>query len=137
VADPLDMALPVVVVVMTMLAGILFNLLIWFVVIKSFRGLAYRVGVHFYLAVRQLGGRRSGYISATALVAMWGISASSCNLITTLSVMGGFGEDLKSKILGTRSHVVIDRPGGEVMHQEEVVDRVSGIDGVVGVAPWV
>ena len=130
--------LPIVAVIAaTMLAGILLNLGIWFVVIRFFKGLASRIGVHVYLAVRQLGGKRSGYVSATALVAMWGISASSCNLITTLSVMGGFGEDLKSKILGTRSHVVIDRPGGEVMEYEQIIGGVSSIEGVVGVAPYI
>lgn len=130
--------LPIVLVIAgTMLAGILCNLGIWFVVIRFMKGLASRLGVHLYLAVRQLGGKRSGYVSATALVAMWGISASSCNLITTLSVMGGFGEDLKSKILGTKSHVVIDRPGGEVLEYEKVIERVSSVEGVVGVAPYI
>ncbi len=130
--------LPIVgVIAVTMIAGILLNLGIWFVVIRFFKGLASRIGVHVYLAVRQLGGRRSGYVSATALVAMWGISASSCNLITTLSVMGGFGEDLKSKILGNKSHVVIDRPGGEVMEYEGIIDAVSSIEGVIGVAPYI
>ena len=86
--DPSAILPIVLVVAATMLAGILCNLGIWFVVIRFLRGLASRMGVHVYLAVRQLGGRRSGYVSATALVAMWGISASSCNLITTLSVMG-------------------------------------------------
>jgi lipoprotein-releasing system permease protein len=120
-----------------MLAGILCNLGIWFVIIRFFKGAASRLGVHLYLAVRQLGGKRSGYVSATALVAMWGISASSCNLITTLSVMGGFGEDLKNKILGTKSHVVIDSPGGEVIDYAEVMKRSAAIEGVVGVSPYV
>ncbi|MBW2260669.1 MAG: ABC transporter permease [Deltaproteobacteria bacterium] len=125
------------VIVATILAGILLNLGIWFIVIRFFKGLASRIGVHVYLAVRQLGGKRSGYVSATALVAMWGISASSCNLITTLSVMGGFGEDLKSKILGTKSHVVIDSPGGEVLEYEQIIEGISSIEGVVGVAPYI
>jgi lipoprotein-releasing system permease protein len=134
----LSASLPIVgVIAATMLAGILLNLGIWFVVIRFFKGLASRIGVHVYLAVRQLGGKRSGYVSATALVAMWGISASSCNLITTLSVMGGFGEDLKSKILGNKSHVVVDRPGGEVQEYERILEDISSIDGVVGVAPYI
>jgi lipoprotein-releasing system permease protein len=137
VTDPAAILPIVLVVAGTMLAGILCNLGIWFVVIRLLKQLASRLGVHLYLAVRQLGGRRSGYVSITALVAMWGISASSCNLITTLSVMGGFGEDLKNKILGTKSHVIIDRPGGEVVDYERVMQSVSALKGVVGVAPYV
>jgi len=137
VTDPAAILPIALVIAGTMAAGILCNLSIWFVVVRLLRGLASRMGVHFYLAVRQLGGKRSGYISATALVAMWGISASSCNLITTLSVMGGFGEDLKKKILGTKSHIIIDRPGGEVLDDQEIVERVARVEGVVGVAPYV
>lgn len=127
----------IIVILVTMVAGILLNLGIWFVVIKAVRGLAVKLGVHTYLAVRNLGGKRSGYVSATALVAMWGISASSCNLITTLSVMGGFGEDLKRKILGAKSHVIIDKPGGEVLAYEQIMDEISEVPGVVGVAPYI
>jgi lipoprotein-releasing system permease protein len=131
-------ALPAVAVIaVTMVAGILLNLGLWFVVLKAVRGLAARLGVHLYLAVRNLAGRRSGYVSATALVAMWGISASSCNLITTLSVMGGFSEDLKRKILGTRSHVVIDKPGGEVMDHGRIMEEIAEQRGVVGVSPYI
>ncbi len=127
----------IIVITITVVTGILLNLGIWFIVIKAIKSLAARLGVHLYLAVRNLGGRRSGYVSVTALVAMWGISASSCNLITTLSVMGGFGEDLKRKILGAKSHVVIDRPGGEVLEYEDVMRLVSEQEDVVGVAPFI
>ncbi len=110
--------LPIVIVVAcTMVAGILLNAGVWFVVIKLMRGLVRHLGVPLFLAVRQLGWKRSGNVSATA--------------------MGGFWEDLKRKILGTKSHVVMDRPGGVIEDVDGIVTRVRAVDGVVGVSPYV
>ena len=39
------------------------------------------------------------------------VSVSSCALTTTLSVMGGFRQDLKRKILGNNAHIVVDQDG--------------------------
>jgi lipoprotein-releasing system permease protein len=45
---------------------------------------------------------------------MAGVAVSSCALCSVTSIMGGFGADLKRKILGNNAHIVVDvtRPGG-------------------------
>ena len=59
-------------------------------------------------------------------------------LIVVIAVMSGFGKDLRDKILGTNSHVVvtnITRTGME--NYESIIDKVSKAEGVNAAAPFI
>jgi len=57
-------------------------------------------------------------------------------LTVVLSVMSGFEGDLKAKILGTRSHGVLQKYGeNDFTEWRSVRDRVLGVPGVVGATP--
>ena len=42
---------------------------------------------------------------------MLGIAVGVAALIVVLAVMNGFDEDLKSRIIGTRAHLVVEKEG--------------------------
>jgi lipoprotein-releasing system permease protein len=67
-----------------------------------------------FVAARHVRATKSGFLTVISVLSILGVCLSSCALCTVTSVMGGFGHDLKDKILGNNAHVVVDpkRPGG-------------------------
>ena len=51
--------------------------------------------------------RRNGFVSFIALVSLLGIMLGIASLIVVISVMNGFGNDLRERILGSSTHLVI------------------------------
>lgn len=60
------------------------------------------------VALGHLRGRKSGYLKIMTLVVLLAITMANWTLPTVLSVMGGFGDDLKQKILDATAHVLVD-----------------------------
>ena len=86
----------------------------WYLTVRILDALGRRLRFHEFIAVRHLRGRKSGFLTAIGILSILGVSFSSCTLTTVLSVMGGFSNDLKQKIIRTNAHVVIDKFGGDV-----------------------
>ena len=60
------------------------------------------------VAVRHLRGRKSGYLKLMTVVVLLAMTMANWALPTVLSVMGGFGNDLKQKILDATAHILVD-----------------------------
>src|SRR3990170_1867418 len=58
--------------------------------------------------------KRSHFISIISLISILGITLGITALITTLSVMNGFGKELRGRILGVISHVTITESTGQL-----------------------
>lgn len=67
-----------------------------------------------FVGARHVRATKSGFLTVISVLSMAGVAVSSCALCSVTSIMGGFGADLKRKILGNNAHIVIDvtRPGG-------------------------
>jgi lysyl-tRNA synthetase len=67
-----------------------------------------------YVGARHVRATKSGFLTVISVLSMAGVAVSSCALCSVTSIMGGFGADLKRKILGNNAHIVVDatRPGG-------------------------
>ena len=96
-----------------------------------------RAGFRPLVAARLLRARKSGFLTIIGVLSILAVSFSSCTLTTTLSVMGGFRDDLQQKILGNSAHVVIDREYGTWDGWGPVLDRVRAVEGVEGASPYV
>ena len=81
--------------------------------------------------------RRSHFISFISLISIAGITLGITALITTLSVMNGFGKELRSRILGVISHVTITEQGGRLADWRAVAERIRAEPHVTGLAPYV
>jgi lipoprotein-releasing system permease protein len=71
----------------------------------------------------------------TAL-AMYGLFIGTGALVIVLSVMSGFEQDLKKKILGSNAHIVISEIDSQFPDYAEVRDRVAKVPGVIGASPY-
>ena len=58
--------------------------------------------------------RRTHFISFISLTSMLGIALGVTALITVLSVMNGFEQELRQRILGMASHATVSEFGGKL-----------------------
>ena len=90
------------------------------------------------IGLRYLRSRRKRrFISAISIISITGVAIGVMALIIVLSVMTGFESDLKEKILGTNSHLVVLQYGGFMPDYEEVIEKVKRYDDVVGATPFI
>lgn len=66
--------------------------------------------------LRPQGG--ATFIFHLTLISMGGVALGVASLITVLSVMNGFGNDLRAKILQGKSHILIQYPEGQGHYRE-------------------
>ena len=90
-----------------------------------------------YTRAKRRGAGRNRFISFISMISMAGIALGVAALIVVLSVMNGFQEELRSRILGVAAHAQIVGEGDELANWPLVVKSVSGQPGVVALAPYV
>lgn len=91
-----------------------------------------------FISLRYLKAKRKQiFISVITFLSMAGVALGVTALIVVLSVMSGFEEDLKTKILGTNAHMVILQHGSPMRHYGEVLQRVQDTPGVTASTPFI
>ncbi|MEA3410572.1 MAG: lipoprotein-releasing ABC transporter permease subunit [Pseudomonadota bacterium] len=81
--------------------------------------------------------RRNHFISFISMVSMLGVALGITVLITVLSVMNGFQEEVRVRILGMASHATVTGFNGRLADWEGLADRVGEVIKVAGAAPYV
>ena len=81
--------------------------------------------------------RRNHFISFISVISMAGIALGVMALIVVLSVMNGFQEELRGRILGVASHMEISGPGGQLADWPGLAAQVARHPEVRGTAPYV
>ena len=86
--------------------------------------------------LRSKGGR--GFLSLLTVIAMAGMAIGVMALIVVLAVMTGFEDELRSKILGTTSHIlVMDVSGRGIENPERALEVARGRPEVRSATPFV
>lgn len=88
------------------------------------------------LALRYLRPRRT-FVSVITLISVVGVALGVAVLIIVLSVMSGFSQDLREKILGFNSPIQISVYDRAMDNYEQVMRVVSSNKNVTGVSPFV
>ena len=81
--------------------------------------------------------RRNHFISFISLASMLGIALGVMALIVVLSVMNGFQEELRTRILGVAAHAQISGPDNVLADWQSVAAQASKHPEVAAVAPYV
>jgi len=97
-----------------------------------FRPLAVSIGLRYTGAKR-----RNHFISFISSISIGGIALGAAALITVLSVMNGFEQELRSRILGMASHASISGFREPLHDWERVASQAGKHPDVIGVAPYV
>ena len=81
--------------------------------------------------------RKNHFISFISMTSMIGIGLGVAALIVVLSVMNGFQEELRARILGVASHIQITGANNSLENWSEVADAAQPSAHVLGVAPYI
>jgi lipoprotein-releasing system permease protein len=91
-----------------------------------------------FVAMRHVRASKSGFLTVISILSICGVALSSCALCGVTSVMGGFGQDLKRKILGNNAHITIDTNAiGGFNDWDDVLTNVRLVPGVAAATPVV
>jgi len=80
--------------------------------------------------------RRNGFVSFIALLSMLGIALGVAALIVVLSVMNGFGKELRERTLGMTAHATVTGQDGRLDDWLSMQARVSKHSNVLASAPF-
>jgi lipoprotein-releasing system permease protein len=81
--------------------------------------------------------RRNRFISFISLISMVGIALGVMVLIVVLSVMNGFQTEVRTRILGVASHLLLTGPNGVVGDWHSVARAATEHPRVVAAAPFI
>ena len=89
------------------------------------------------LALRYMGAKKRAFISVGTAFAMLGVMLGVAALSIVISVTGGFKDQFREKVLGVNAHVLVLKYSIDFREYREVMNKVRGITGVIGVAPFI
>ncbi|MCK2089160.1 lipoprotein-releasing ABC transporter permease subunit [Thauera aromatica] len=90
-----------------------------------------------YTRSRKRAQGRNRFISFISLVSMLGIALGVAALIVVLSVMNGFQEELRTRILGVASHIQVHSVDGGLEAWQQVAEEAQRHPEVKAAAPYV
>jgi lipoprotein-releasing system permease protein len=86
-----------------------------------------------YLRAKQ----KETFISLITTLSIAGVTVGVMALIVVIAVMAGFESDLKNRILGIESHIVIMRHGGPFSDYHRILNQVVNTKGVEAATPFI
>jgi lipoprotein-releasing system permease protein len=97
------------------------------------------MSVEYDIAKRYMRSRyRYSIVSVITMISILGVTIGTAALIVVLSVMNGFESEIRSRIIGTGSDIIISHVTGDPLYDwQQLEDTVATVPGVVAVAPVV
>ncbi len=91
-----------------------------------------------FICLRHLGSRRRhGFISLITAISIGGVAVGVMALIVVLAVMSGFTSELRDKILGVNSHIIVQKSGGSITDYRTLSEKIKDIDGISFSTPYI
>lgn len=94
--------------------------------------------LEIFVGLRYLRARRlSRFVSFISMMSLLGVAVGVAALIVVISVMNGFENELRQRLLSMTSHASISGPGGRLDDWRTAVDRALQVPEVKAAAPYV
>jgi lipoprotein-releasing system permease protein len=95
-----------------------------------------RGGFVSFVGARHVRSTKSGFLTVISVLSILGVALSALALCVVVAVMGGFGADLKRKILGNNAHVRVEsKKVGGFTDWRDLADELRLVPGVKAVTP--
>lgn len=93
----------------------------------------------FFISKRYLRAKRKQvFVSIITFISIFGIFLGVAALIIVLAVMNGFEADLRTKILGIKSHIEVTTDiVGPMKEYEKVREQIAVVEGVAASTPFI
>jgi len=94
--------------------------------------------LEIFVGLRYLRARRlSRFVSFISLMSLLGVAVGVAALIVVISVMNGFENELRQRLLAMTSHASITGPEGRLEDWHRALDTARQLPGVAAAAPYV
>jgi lipoprotein-releasing system permease protein len=91
-----------------------------------------------FVSARHVRSQKSGFLTVISVLSICGVAVSACAQSAVVSVMGGFSQDLRRKILGNNALIVIDTESQAAWSgSDDVIAHVRAVPGVTAATPVV
>ncbi len=84
-----------------------------------------------------LAKRRQTFISLITFISIAGVAVGVTALIVVLAVMNGFQDDIRTRILGITSHMVVGSFNGAFSDHNAIMKEVEKSPGVIAATPFI
>lgn len=92
----------------------------------------------WFVCLRYLKAKRKhNFISLISVISVAGVAIGVMALIIVLAVMTGFTDELRDKILGINSHIVVQRLEQRISDYEDIQKQLEAVPGIVATTPYV
>lgn len=97
------------------------------------------MSLEYDIAKRYMRSRyRYSIVSIITLISIVGVTIGSAALIVVLSVMNGFEDEIRTRIIGTGSDIIVTHVTGDPIYGwQELIDTIMTVDGILAAAPVV
>jgi lipoprotein-releasing system permease protein len=101
------------------------------------RGRDFRVRFEYLIGIRYLRARRrERFVSLIAVISLAGVAIGTFALTVVLSVMSGFQEDLRDRLLAFNPQITVEPSAGATIDLAALARRMAAIPGIDAVAPY-
>jgi lipoprotein-releasing system permease protein len=92
----------------------------------------------YFIGARYLRAKqKQAFVSLITILSIAGVMVGVMALIVVIAVMNGFDADLKARILGGQSHIVLMRHGSAFKQYHLVLEQVVKTQGVEAATPYI
>ena len=92
----------------------------------------------WFIGLRYVSARRhSGFVSFISLVSVLGIALGITVLITVLSVMNGFDQQIQNQVFKMAPQVMVNSIGGKVADWQQLSEQLVKQKNIIAAAPYV
>ena len=96
------------------------------------------MNTEFFIAKRYLRSKNRNFFSLSTVIAIGGIFVGVAALLITLSMMNGFQNELKRRILGGTPHIIVRKYFSEPLGSyEDLLQKLSKYSFIKGSAPFI
>jgi len=105
---------------------------------ESVKNKVLMMSYELFISLRYLKAKRKQvFVSIITFISVAGIFLGVAALIIVIAVMNGFENDLRNKILGINSHIILMEYSGAMRNHPRVMQEVSSVPGVVAATPFI
>jgi lipoprotein-releasing system permease protein len=96
----------------------------------------WHIPYELFISLRYLKARKKqAFVSVISFISISGVAIGVMALIIVLGVMTGFSDDLRTKILGAKSHLVVYQMGAGMPDYRQIIQELTSVPGVVSATP--
>ena len=95
------------------------------------------MGWRLFVGLRYFKRRtKERFISIISMISILGVIVGVAALIVVISIMSGFDKEIREKIIGTYSHIILLSPDG-ITNEEEVIGVLEKNKNIVAATPFI